>query len=85
MRILNLYARTGYPEHDDEYLTSNSADFHAHLGFSKVGEFRNCGYKFGRWYHMICMEKLAVKNMDFCEKITARMDVLLDFILSNIK
>lgn len=59
MRILNLYARTGYPEHDDEYLTSNSADFHAHLGFSKVGEFRNCGYKFGRWYHMICMEKLS--------------------------
>ena len=28
---------------------------------------------------------IAVKNMDFCEKITARMDVLLDFILSNIK
>lgn len=58
MGILNLYACIGYPEHEDEYLTKNSADFHAHLGFTQVGEFHNCGYKFGRWYHMIWMEKV---------------------------
>lgn len=58
MGILNLYACIGYPEYEDEYLTTNSADFHAHLGFTKVGEFHNCGYKFGRWYHMIWMEKV---------------------------
>ena len=58
MGILNLYACIGYPEEEDEYLTRNSADFHAHLGFATVGEFHNCGYKFGRWYHMIWMEKL---------------------------
>ena len=58
MGILNLYACIGYPETDDEYLTTNSADFHAHLGFVKVGEFHRCGYKFGRWYHMIWMEKI---------------------------
>lgn len=23
----------------------------------KVGEFRKCGYKFGRWYNMTRMEK----------------------------
>lgn len=57
MGILNLYACIGYPESDDEYLTTNSADFHAHLGFVKVGEFHKCGYKFGRWYNMIWMEK----------------------------
>ena len=57
MGVLNLYACIGYPEEDDEYLTKNSADFHAHLGFTKVGEFHKCGYKFGRWYHMIWMEK----------------------------
>lgn len=57
MGILNLYACIGYPEHNDEYLTTNSADFHAHLGFIKVGEFHNCGYKFNRWYNMIWMEK----------------------------
>lgn len=58
MGILNLYACIGYPEKEDEYLTTNSADFHRHLGFEKVGEFHNCGYKFNRWYHMIWMEKV---------------------------
>ena len=38
--------------------TTNSADFHAHLGYTKVGKFQKCGYKFGRWYNMIWMEKL---------------------------
>lgn len=58
MGILNLYACIGYPDEDDEYLTTNSADFHAHLGYTKVGTFHKCGYKFGRWYHMIWMEKI---------------------------
>lgn len=58
MGILNLYACIGYPETEDEYLNRNSAQFHEHLGFAKVGEFHNCGYKFNRWYHMIWMEKV---------------------------
>lgn len=61
MGIVNLYACIGYPERDDEYLTTNSADFHAHSGFVKVGEFHKCGYKFGRWYNMIWMEKIVGK------------------------
>ena len=56
--ILNLYACIGYPEKEDRYLNRNSAEFHAHLGFVKVGEFHKCGYKFGNWYHMIWMEKI---------------------------
>ena len=59
MGILNLYACIGYPQKEDEYLTTNSADFHEHLGFKKVGEFYKCGYKFNRWYHMIWMEKIV--------------------------
>lgn len=58
MGVLNLYACIAYPETDDGYLTTNSADFHEHLGFRKAGEFHQCGYKFGRWYHMIWMEKI---------------------------
>lgn len=58
MGIANMYACIGYPETNDEYLTTNSADFHAHMGFVKVGEFHKCGYKFGRWYNMIWMEKI---------------------------
>lgn len=62
MGILNMYACIGLPEQEDEYLTNNSADFHAHIGFIRAGLFRNCGYKFGRWYHMIWMEKLIGKH-----------------------
>lgn len=58
MGILNLYACIGYPEEEDEYLSRNSAEFHTHLGFWLTGTFHNCGYKFGRWYHMIWMEKI---------------------------
>lgn len=64
MGILNLYACIGYPTIEDEYLTRNSADFHEHLGFVKVGEFHQCGYKFGRWYNMIWMEKIIGKHHD---------------------
>ena len=64
MGILNLYACIAYPETADEYLSANSADFHAHLGFVKTGEFHKCGYKFGRWYHMIWMEKIIGKHED---------------------
>lgn len=62
MGVINLYACIGYPEHNDEYLTTNSADFHAHLGFVKVGEFHKCGYKFDRWYNMIWMEKVIGRH-----------------------
>ncbi len=58
MGILNLYACIGDPIVEDEYLTRNSEQFHRHLGFAKVGTFHRCGYKFGRWYNMIWMEKL---------------------------
>ena len=56
--MLNLYACIGSPITEDEYLTRNSEEFHAHLGYTKVGTFHKCGYKFGRWYDMIWMEKL---------------------------
>lgn len=59
MGIINLYACIGDPIVEDEYLTKNSENFHAHLGFVKVGEFHKCGFKFGRWYNMIWMEKIV--------------------------
>ena len=75
MGVLNLYACIGYPEEDDEYLTKNSADFHAHLGFTKVGEFHKCGYKFGRWYHMIWMEKTIGEHKNRQRPITNYPDL----------
>ena len=63
MGILNLYACIGATEHEDEYLTNNSAGFHAHMGYTLAGTFRKCGYKFGRWYDMIWMEKIIGEHL----------------------
>ena len=62
MGILNLYACIGYPQVEDEYLTKNSAEFHAHLGFELVGTFHNCGYKFDRWYDMSGWKKSSASR-----------------------
>ncbi|MDO4523611.1 MAG: GNAT family N-acetyltransferase [Eubacteriales bacterium] len=56
--ILNLNACIADPEVEDEYLTKNSIQYHEHLGYRMIGRFHNCGYKFGRWYHMVWMEKM---------------------------
>ena len=64
MGILNMYACIGYPDNEDEYLTKNSAEFHSHIGFVQVGEFHKCGYKFGRWYNMIWMEKIIGEHKE---------------------
>ena len=55
--MLVLYACIASPPQEDEHLTCASLRFHARMGFRKVGEFPRCGYKFGRWYDMVWMEK----------------------------
>lgn len=62
MGIRNMYACIGDPLEEDEYLTRSSENFHAHMGFTKVGTFHKCGYKYGRWYNMIWMEKIINSN-----------------------
>ena len=56
-RFLNAYACIAFIDREDEYLTKDSPRFHAALGYRECGLFRKCGYKFGRWYDMIWMEK----------------------------
>ena len=57
--IINMYACIAHPVVEDEYLSKDSERFHRRLGFSTVGEFHQCAYKFGRWYNMIWMEKFV--------------------------
>lgn len=56
-RILNLNACIACSDMEDEYLTNDSVTFHSHMGYTMVGKFHQCGYKFGRWYDMVWMEK----------------------------
>ena len=60
--IYSLNACIGYPEAEDEYLTMNSIQFHAHMGYRFVGRFYKCGCKFGRWYDMAWMEKILTEH-----------------------
>jgi phosphinothricin acetyltransferase len=55
--ILNVNACIAYPQVKDEYLTKDSVLFHEKLGYTMVGIFHQCGYKFHRWYDMVWMEK----------------------------
>jgi phosphinothricin acetyltransferase len=64
MGFLNLNACIGYPEAEDEHLSFASVRFHEKMGYSMVGEFHKCGFKFGRWYNMVWMEKLIGEHTD---------------------
>ena len=65
--ITNLYSCIGYVDKEDEYLNNNSVQFHEHIGFRMVGKFENCGHKFGRWYHMVWMEKIIGEHKEIRE------------------
>lgn len=67
--ITNLYSCIGYVDKEDEYLNNNSVQFHEHIGFRMVGKFENCGHKFGRWYHMVWMEKIIGEHKKIREFI----------------
>lgn len=67
--ILNVNACIAYTEKEDEYLTNNSVHFHEHLGYTEVGRFHKCGYKFGRWYDMVWLEKYIGKHSENPEKV----------------
>ena len=56
--FLNMNACIACPMGEsDPYLARDTIRFHDKLGYRMVGEFHQCGYKFGRWYHMVWMEK----------------------------
>lgn len=77
MHVTNLNACIGVPAGDtDPNLDLNSAQFHEHTGYSLVGRFHRCGYKFGRWYDMIWMEKFIGDHPDRPEPIVPASEVL---------
>lgn len=74
--ILNLNACIGYTEReDDDRLTNDSEKFHKALGYKLVGKFHKCGYKFGKWYDMIWMEKMIGNHNDDMPDIIRYSDI----------
>lgn len=61
--VLNVNTCIAYIEEEDQYLTNASMYFHEACGYRLVGKFTNSGCKFGKWYHMIWMEKIIGKHV----------------------
>lgn len=81
--ILNLNACIACTEVEDEYLTNASVHYHAHLGYRMVGEFKQCGYKFHRWYNMVWMEKHIGEHLTDQPPVIAFPDLLKDNALQD--
>ncbi|MBE5770879.1 MAG: N-acetyltransferase [Clostridia bacterium] len=64
MNILNACACIAYTDMEDETLTNASMRFHEKMGYHLAAHFHQCGYKFGRWYDMIWMEKMLGEHAD---------------------
>ena len=89
--FLNMNACVACPiGENDPYLTRDSICFHEKLGYRMVGEFHQCGYKFGRWYHMVWLEKHIgsrgnaaagtagiISTMDLRERICVKIFLVL--------
>lgn len=56
--VLNVYACITSKEKEDEYSTHDSIRFHEKMGYTRIGEFKNSGLKFNRWYDVVFMEKI---------------------------
>lgn len=70
--IYNVNACICCVDREDPYVTNRSRDFHEHMGYRFVGKFTNSGYKFGRWYDMIWMEKLLRPHPEHPEPVRYR-------------
>lgn len=55
--VMNLTAHISCTNQEDEHLNNASAAFHAHMGYREIGRFVKCGYKFGKWYDVVWMQK----------------------------
>ena len=72
MGFLNLNACIAMPDEEDEHLTLASIRFHEKMGFTMVGEFHKCGFKFGKWYNMVWMEKIIGEHNSTPPELVAK-------------
>ncbi|MBR4949654.1 MAG: N-acetyltransferase [Clostridia bacterium] len=56
--VYMVHACIASTDRQDEYLTDDSEKFHKKMGFEMAGKHYLCGYKFGKWYSIIWMDKI---------------------------
>lgn len=72
--VYNVNTCIACVDHEDPYVTNRSKEFHEHMGYRLVGKFTNSGYKFGRWYDMIWMEKILRPHPETPEPVIFRKE-----------
>ena len=65
--VTNLYVLVAGVDVEDEYLTHDSQKFHLAMGYDYVGKLHKAGYKFGKWYDMITMEKMIGDHPEYTQ------------------
>ncbi|MDO4965894.1 MAG: GNAT family N-acetyltransferase [Lachnospiraceae bacterium] len=76
-----VHACIASPEEEDEYLTCDSENFHAHMGFEMAGRHIKCGYKFGRWYSVVWMDKVIKEKEENPEEFITFKDACYKYNL----
>ena len=57
--VFSVYAGvTTSDREDDAFVTDASIRFHEKTGYTRIGEYHLCGYKFGQWYNVAWFEKV---------------------------
>lgn len=49
---------------NEDIFKNESTRFHRRVGYNLVGRFHKVGYKFGKWYDMVWMEKKIADHVD---------------------
>lgn len=62
--IYNVHACIASPDGEDDNLTNDSELFHSRMGFVYAGRHEKCGYKFGKWYSIVWMDKVIKDRVD---------------------
>ena len=74
--IYILYACiTATCREDDGNLNDDSIRFHKKMGYQLVGKHNLCGYKFGRWYDVVWMEKVIAQRPEVPDSFIPFRDI----------
>lgn len=81
--ITNLYVLVAGVDVEDEYLTHDSLKFHRAMGYAPVGKLHKAGYKFGRWYDMVTMEKIIADHPEYTQPDVIALEELDEVVLAR--
>lgn len=62
--VYMVHACIANSDDEDEHLSNDSELFHSCMGFKLAGKHEKCGYKFGKWYNIVWMDKVIKEKIE---------------------